>query len=80
MGVTGINFYQNPEYKVNNRWGFNVGGVNTVGAVNRQPYTGEAATAQTDFSLTSKHGTSNQSQPIPGHDVNYVARTFDLLV
>jgi len=73
MGATGINFYQNPEYKVNNRWWFN------VGAVNRQPYTGEAATAQTNFSLTSKHGTSNQSQPIPGHDVNYVARTFDLL-
>ena len=74
MGVTGVNFYQNPEYKVNNRWG-----LNAIEAVNRQPYTGEIASAQTDFSLTNKHGTSNQSQPIPGHDVNYVARTLDLL-
>lgn len=74
MGVTGVNFYQNPEYKVNNHWGHNA-----IGAVNRQPYTGETASAQTNFSLTNKHGTSNQSQPIPGHDVNYVARTLDLL-
>ena len=33
----------------------------------------------TNVNLESKCGTSNQYQPIPGHDVNYVARTLDLL-
>lgn len=75
MDAMSVNNYQYPEYKVQKPWGFNA-----VGAVNRQPYTREAASTQTDFSLTNKHGTPNQSQPIPGHDENYVARALDLLV
>ena len=69
-----------PYYQINKPWGLNTGGINAVGAVNTQPqYTGESTGGLVGFSLTNKHGTSNQSQPIPGHDINYVARTLDLL-
>ena len=30
MGVTSVNLYQNPEYKVNNPWGYNTGAVSGV--------------------------------------------------
>lgn len=73
----------NPSIERNYNYGNYERGTSGVTRVNPFAPVGEGGTGNygqfANVNLESKCGTSNQYQPIPGHDVNYVARTLDFL-